>query len=820
MLAVSMAASACTSAGSVELFVEVQTDLVAGVEFASVQVQLGERVASAGASLGDDYASGVRVAEFDGLAPGPAEIAVSIVDAGGNIVLRRDVSLTLEQSLGLAVVLARSCLGVECPDAGPDTVATTCIDGRCLSRLCSPLDRAACGAAECIAAADCAVRAECASAECVEGVCLELGVSARCAEAEYCHPETGCAPVPAGDVDGDGDGVAAEADCNDADPRVGFRAERACSSACATGIEACVSGRWRACDAPVDCSCEGTATRTLRCERCGTITQRCEGGVWVSGPCEGQGSCAPGALEGVGSCGRCGLERRTCLDDCSWDTPACVGEGVCEAGTIEDEVESCGSCSESRARSRACDASCAWSAWSEFGACGASTGCDPGEVETRTQDCGSCGTQSQSRSCGSECVFGAWSAWSACTGEGVCAPSTPRSEMRPCGSCTSGAEIRTSTCTSACGWSAWSSWSACTVPTALSISAGWSTTCGIRSDGALYCWGSNENGMLGDGSTSSRDVPARTGTASDWTLIASDGTYDDALAANQGHTCGIRGGDLYCWGRDSSGQLGLGAAGATSTPARVGTASDWTAIAVGADHTCGIRGAGTLWCWGEGHNGRLGTGSTTDQQSPVQVGTETDWVQITLGHEFSCGRRAGSTLFCWGNGYYGQLGIGMVAYPSTPQQVGGAEWASVSAGRAHTCAIKASGELWCWGWANHGRLGDGSTTGQREAPVRVGTDSDWVSVSAGGSHTCAIRESGALWCWGRNGYGELGDGTGMGRSTPVAIGASTDWTAVELGDSHSCAVRAGVLHCWGIARGRLGLGSITEDVWSPTAVCL
>ncbi|HSA33476.1 MAG TPA: hypothetical protein P5077_07110, partial [bacterium] len=123
---------------------------------------------------------------------------------------------------------------------------------------------------------------------------------------------------------------------------------------------------------------------------------------------------------------------------------------------------------------------------------------------------------------------------------------------------------------------------------------------------------------------------------------------------------------------------------------------------------------------------------------------------------------------------------------------------SVSVGGSHTCGLKPSGELYCWGDNHHGQIGDG-TIDDKNSPTRVGIESDWGSVSARREdHTCGVKVSGSLYCWGDNQWSELGDGTENDRATPTRIGTESDWASVEAGDFSTCGVKkSGELYCWG-----------------------
>lgn len=154
------------------------------------------------------------------------------------------------------------------------------------------------------------------------------------------------------------------------------------------------------------------------------------------------------------------------------------------------------------------------------------------------------------------------------------------------------------------------------VPARVGTGAAWSTVaagqthaCAIQS-GQLWCWGAGTDGRLGLGSTAPSSSPVRVGTASDWASVA----------AGAVHTCGIRAGALYCWGQNLDGELGLGAPSADrTTPVRVGTDGDWESVHAGAQFTCGLRAGSQLYCWGLNTSGQLGVGDATMRASPTRV---------------------------------------------------------------------------------------------------------------------------------------------------------------------------------------------------------
>jgi len=404
------------------------------------------------------------------------------------------------------------------------------------------------------------------------------------------------------------------------------------------------------------------------------------------------------------------------------------------------------------------------------------------------------------------------------------------------------------------------------------VSAGFDHSAGIRADGSLWAWGGNRSGQLGNGASGMehfiRRSPIQIGTETNWTSVSTSATHTAALRAD---------GSLWAWG--SLGRLAFadGATGIRNRPARVGTDADWVAVSsgdgfsiatrtdgsvwtwgwvgqreggefifytvptrIGADtgwasiatgqaHSAGVRTDGSLWSWGANHWGQLGRFTPTNQthlyHAPARIGEDDDWATVfsTQGHNLAV-RRDGS-LWAWGNNENGQLGIGTISgqfdLRITPLRAGAEyDWAGavISLSRRRSAAVKADGTLWAWG--------DGSFFGRsgHRSPARVGTDSDWVSVSIGGTifgtggHSVAIKRDGSLWAWGDNNVGQLGDGTARNRTAPTRIGSSYLWAYASAGDLHTVAVKTdGTLWAWGWnLGGRLGDG--TEDDLAPQRV--
>lgn len=267
----------------------------------------------------------------------------------------------------------------------------------------------------------------------------------------------------------------------------------------------------------------------------------------------------------------------------------------------------------------------------------------------------------------------------------------------------------------------------------------------------------------------------------------------------------------------------------------VNTCAPWGRLAAGTYHSCGIR-AGTLKCWGDNEFSQLGIGTSTATYAEAQtVGAATDWSQITAAAQHSCGLRgtgAERTLWCWGREVLRELGLGntqddqIPVEVNTPTQVGTAtDWKYVDTGDLHTCAIKQSGELYCWGDDRFEQLGNGtSEVGTKNLPQAVTAGMLWRQVSAGLRHTCGIDLQDQLWCWGTNDDGVLGLGItddAHQEADPVQVAPGTSWAEITAGNNHSCGIQMdGRLFCWGSNEyGKLGIqASDTTDRSVPVAV--
>ncbi len=319
--------------------------------------------------------------------------------------------------------------------------------------------------------------------------------------------------------------------------------------------------------------------------------------------------------------------------------------------------------------------------------------------------------------------------------------------------------------------------------------------CAIKG-GEVFCWGTNYAGQLGFGAGLQESLrPVKVAGISGASKIVAGHAHTCALLETQA---------VKCWGINQEGELGTGsAAWASFTPVDVtGLSADIVDIEAGWQHTCALNGAGTIQCWGLNAWGQLGDGTTTQSSTPVEViNLPKPALKISAGEQHTCAVLSTGAAYCWGGNWAGQLGDGTYNNSATPIAVTGLSSGIqvIAAGHSHTCASSGSGAK-CWGRNDEGQLGDGTHNFQT-SPVDVISFSDGVTaVSAGLNFTCALTGQGGVMCWGRNGEGQLGDGTLVDRTAPVATsGLSSGVKAISSRQRNTCAALAdGNFKCWGM----------------------
>jgi alpha-tubulin suppressor-like RCC1 family protein/cytoskeletal protein CcmA (bactofilin family) len=331
------------------------------------------------------------------------------------------------------------------------------------------------------------------------------------------------------------------------------------------------------------------------------------------------------------------------------------------------------------------------------------------------------------------------------------------------------------------------------------VAAGNQHTCALRSSGTASCWGDGASGQLGHGASSVTAQPALVSGLSDVSRIALGGYH---------HTCALlTSGSVRCWGLNDSGALGDGSTASSTSPTLVSGLSNATLVASGAEHSCALRSGGAVVCWGAGYYGQLGQGSTSSSTTPTAVLGLSDAAHLSAGTDHTCAVTAAGLVYCWGANGSGQLGNGTQDNAMTATVVTGLNDATrVASGAAHTCALRGSGQAVCWGLRSSLGLEGG---GYASTPVAVPDIADAVELVAGASHTCARGATGRVRCWGRNLEGQLGDGGWAAASVPTLVSSLSDVVALAAGAEHTCALLTnGEVRCWGDGGGgQLGNGS-------------
>lgn len=257
---------------------------------------------------------------------------------------------------------------------------------------------------------------------------------------------------------------------------------------------------------------------------------------------------------------------------------------------------------------------------------------------------------------------------------------------------------------------------------------------------------------------------------------------------------------LWTWGANTKGELGNGNSATVLKPEAI-HAAYWTALSAGHSFSIGIKPDGTLWSWGINEFNQLGDGANTDRNIPQQIysasGTAGKWINVSSGYAHSAGIRENGSLWTWGLNTSYQLGDGTyVGTRNLPTRIDNAatgKWLMVDCGYYHNVAIKEDGSLWTWGGNNSGQLGNNRNNSGTNVPTQIGSLSDgrYVKIAAGWYHSLGIKDDGSLWAWGHNGAGQVGDGSFINKQVPVLIDAGNHgkWIAISAGESFSIGIK-------------------------------
>jgi len=547
--------------------------------------------------------------------------------------------------------------------------------------------------------------------------------------------------------------------------------------ACVFDASACTPG-FAHCAGSPDLGCETNLATQSNCGACGNAC--------ATSVAHAQATCSGGA---------CGYQCTAAYPD------ACGGRCV----DFSADTGNCGACGNA----------CTGGATCQGGGCGCPGG---------THDCsGTCASDSSTASCGTtSCTPCPAPANGTATCNGSSCGISCNAGFSPCGdACVD--ETQNGNC-GGCGITCAISCTSSRCIQATGISAGYSHTCAVLSDGTVECWGDNTYGQLGYATTqmcgsapcspSPKVVPGLAGVA--------------AVAAGGSHTCALlTDGKVQCWGLDAYGETGVAPCdgGPCSTaPSAVSGLPPAVAVAAGLESSCAVISGGMVECWGNASVGLLGDMSITGQSStPVQVSGLTAATAAALGELHACALQSDRTVVCWGDDGDDELGSAPAICDTSNDQCSAVPvpvtglssvTALASGGGLATCALVGGGAE-CWGYLQTG-LGDQAATVESFTPVSVANVVSATGLAVGEAGACVLLSGGTAACWGR---GPLGNGTTSASSIPVPVSNLTGATALAVGQTHACALLStGAVSCWSNnSSGQLGNGTTNASL-TPTPV--
>ena len=372
--------------------------------------------------------------------------------------------------------------------------------------------------------------------------------------------------------------------------------------------------------------------------------------------------------------------------------------------------------------------------------------------------------------------------------------------------------------------------SADSIYTNTTIAAGTYNGCAILENQSMVCWGDNEYGQLGDGTTTGSAVPIYVNVAANETPVE--------VTVGQVTACALmESGNIYCWGSGYYGKMGNGEPWSddyVNTEMRqvlLPEGQGGQTVSISGGHICTILDNGDVYCWGRGNQGQLGYGGTSNRNIPAKVNLpgQRSAIAISTGTYMTCAITTDGMGYCWGENDEGQLGNGTTnSRRMTPAEVlfpSGYTPVSISAGDDFSCALMDNRKVMCWGENNDGRLGQGPLgTDDETTPVWVIMENSETAhfLDIGTKSACMILDSGETKCWGTNEEGQIGQGdTDIDYySTPTEVNGSYDFVALSINSDTICAITSDAEgYCWGDNEaGQTGRGSIDTDEPTPSEI--
>ena len=318
-------------------------------------------------------------------------------------------------------------------------------------------------------------------------------------------------------------------------------------------------------------------------------------------------------------------------------------------------------------------------------------------------------------------------------------------------------------------------------------------------NGELYTWGNNIFGQLGLGDSLPKMGVFKVNPETDWKQISAGANHALAIKTD---------GTLWAWGANQSGQLGTGDLSKRNSPTQISQTKRWIYVEAAQNHSIALTSDGELWAWGDNSFGQLGLGNTQNQSSPVQVGNNFDWTQISSKGNFCLAKKVDGTIWAWGENQFGQCADSTITNVLSPKQIGGDDtWKEVFAGKNHAGAITSYGAIFLWGDNSKNQI-DTSSNGSFNISQKIKAGKNWVKLALGEAHTIALKANGTISGWGNNDSNQISNDTTSVIKTPKLIGSQNNWVAIYSNGKTTFGLQAqGTLKGWGDnSQNQIGVG--------------